>query len=354
MAWPTDRAVQAFDRPPRALAQRALAHAGGAARARTTPRSSSACPPPSATQLTDRAQAGLREQFAQDQVRAATPPDCQRTAAAPRWLRERHPVGPRRASGCAVTSTAAPSCRERLDEIDDLAPRLRRSVPVLPLAVGVAAEQAWLARASSTRRGRFGLTLPGGRPLPPWAERALTGATAAVITLGITGALLAGGRGDRDRRDEVPFASAAHGASRCGAGDGESALGGTGDTPRSHQRGCRPRGRPAHPRRRRPHRRSRIPHRSRLPDPARPAAPPTPPTSPPPPAPVEPGAPDPVEPPPTPPTGPPPLVIRVDDDTGISVGEDCTGVEVLGIVIGCDPPSGTEAPPLLGGLGLGL
>jgi DNA-directed RNA polymerase specialized sigma24 family protein len=303
-----------------------------------------------ATQLTERAQAGLREQFSQDQVHAATPPDCQRTAARlgdyvsdTLSVREHNRVR-RHLDGCAV-------CRARLDEIDDMAPRLRRSLPVLPLAVGIAAEQAWLARGSSYARGPFGLTLPGGRPLPPWAERALTGATAAVITLGITGAFLAGGRGDRDRRDEVPFASAGT-DEPIRAGDGESALGGTGDTPEATNEGAAaPEDEPPT---RAPSAAPKVadPTSVPTPGPSSPGGTTTPPSTPLP-APVDPGAPDPVEPPPTAPAGPPPLVIRVDDGTGISVGEDCTGVELLGIVIGCDPPTGT-APPLLGDLGLGL
>jgi hypothetical protein len=43
--------------------------------------------------------------------------------------------------------------------------------------------------------------------------------------------------------------------------------------------------------------------------------------------------------------------VIVDEDTGITVG-DCTGVEVIGIVIGCEPEEDT-AVPLVGGL-LGL
>lgn len=350
LAVATDRAVHAFDHLPErwrsvlwlTQVERLVPHDAGVVLGLSAA---------NATQLTERARAGLREQFSQDQVHAATPPDCQRTAARlggyisdTLSVRDHNRVR-RHLDGCAA-------CRERLDEIDDMAPRLRRSLPVLPLAVSAAAEQAWLARGSSDARGPFGLTLPGGQPLPPWAERALSGATAAVITLGITGALIAGGRGDRDRRDEVPFASAGT-DEPFRAGDGESALGGTGDNAEATNEGSASQNdAPTH----QPPAAPPVADPASVPTPgsSSPGDTSTPPTSPPPPAPVGPGAPDPVEPPPSPPTGSPPIVVRIDDGTGISVGEDCTGVELLGIVIGCDPPSGTEAPPLLGGLGLGL
>ncbi len=304
----------------------------------------------STAQLADRAQAGIREQLAQAQVQEASQPDCQRTARrlggyVANALSARDAIRVRRhLDQCAA-------CRERLDEVDDLAPRLRRAVPVLPIAVGGAAEQAWAAGTSRVA-GPLGLTLPGGRPIPQWAERALTGATAAVITLGITGALLAGGKGGGGR-DVGPLARERT-EQPLGAGDGESALG-TGvdetsgpveddDAPVGDQPTHAP---PAAPSIADP---AAVPNKDAAPPSGAPPTTPTPPTTPP----AGPGGPGPTVPPPAPPGSPPPLLsIRLDDGTGVSVGGDCTGLEVLEIVIGCDPPAGTEIlPPRLGGLGL--
>jgi DNA-directed RNA polymerase specialized sigma24 family protein len=127
--------------------------------------------PEEAEDLADRAQAGLRERWTRDQ----------------RDTGIEHPVAP--------------------DHLD------RQLQPVLPLPreLFALAEGRWLA----TRRrdaGPLRLVLPGGRPVPRWAERSLVGATAALIALGITSALavdnegrtpgtLAAGAGD-DRGDE--------------------------------------------------------------------------------------------------------------------------------------------------------
>lgn len=57
-------------------------------------------------------------------------------------------------------------------------------------------DEAWALYRSLTAgpAGPFGLMLPGGRPVPRWAERALAGATAAAISVGIAGAVALGAR----------------------------------------------------------------------------------------------------------------------------------------------------------------
>ncbi len=111
--------------------------------------------PDEAEDLAERAQAGLRE----------------------RWTRDQRDAG-----------VADPVPPEHLD---------RQLQPVLPLPPELFAltEARWLA----TRRrdpGPLRLVLPGGRPVPRWAERLLVGATAVLIALGITSALAV----DRDPR----------------------------------------------------------------------------------------------------------------------------------------------------------
>ena len=101
--------------------------------------------PEEAEDLADRAQAGLRE----------------------RWTRDQRDMG--------IEHPEAP------DHLD------RQLQPVLPLPreLFALAEGRWLA----TRRrepGPLRFVLPGGRPVPRWAERSLVGATAALIALGIT------------------------------------------------------------------------------------------------------------------------------------------------------------------------
>ena len=167
----------------------------------------------STDQLSTRALGGLREQFAQAQLSADLQPNCQRTTI--------------RLSGYVAGSLSeldtgrvrrhldrCENCRVRLDEVDDLAPRLRPIVPVLPIAIEAFAVQAWLARANEGA-GPLGLRLPSGRLVPAWIERSLAGATAAVVSLGITSALMLGARDD---------ATPARIESADGSGDGEQAF----------------------------------------------------------------------------------------------------------------------------------
>ena len=71
-------------------------------------------------------------------------------------------------------------------------PRLKDLVPALPIAIEALADRG-VARPGAEGAGPLGLHLPSGRPAPAWAERALAGATAAVVSIGITAAVLLGG-----------------------------------------------------------------------------------------------------------------------------------------------------------------
>jgi DNA-directed RNA polymerase specialized sigma24 family protein len=113
--------------------------------------------PEEAEQLADRAQAGLRE----------------------RWSRDRRDAG-----------DAEPQARDHLD---------RQLQPVLPLPRELfdLAQARWLA-TRRRERGPLRLVLPGGRPVPRWAERALVGATTALIAAGLASALAVESDPDRD------------------------------------------------------------------------------------------------------------------------------------------------------------
>jgi hypothetical protein len=167
--------------------------------------------------LLDRARAGLAEQLAHEHA-TGLDPDCRATTEQLQdYSAER--LAPRRATAVRRHLDACAACRHRLEEIDDLRPGLRRTALAAPLLLLTEAEAAWAAELV-TAPGPLKLVLPGGRPMPPWAERAVAGAAAAVITLGITGAVLSGrgkGREDlvREAATEEPI----------GLVDGESALG---------------------------------------------------------------------------------------------------------------------------------
>jgi len=298
-------------------------------------------------QLAARAHAGLREQFAQARVEAVTQPDCERTAARLGGYVTRS-LSTRDAARVRRHLDACDPCRDRLDEIDDLPPRLRWAMPVLPAAVLGLAEAAW-ATSIDNATGPLGLTLPGGRPMPPWAERALAGATAAVVTIGITGAILAGGGGSRNRGPELAGTGTeqpiADGESALGSGQDGSMDGGLDDggpPPSDERTGVAAATLPSTTT---PTTANALPRSGS--EPTAPVPAPSAPVTP-----VAPTAPDPVEPaepaPESPTTTTPPLAtIRVDDDTAVSVGGSCTGVEVLTIVVGCEP-AGESTLPLLG------
>ena len=158
-------------------------------------------------QLGTRALAGLREQLARVQHPDATTPACRSTVVrlgdyADGSLPDADAGKVRRhLDRCEV-------CRARLDEVDDLTSRLNQLVPDLPLVVEALAADAWLTRVKE-RSGPIGLRLPSGQLAPAWVERVLAGTTAAVVSLGITAAVMLAARGGGSRPiDNVDYAEA--------------------------------------------------------------------------------------------------------------------------------------------------
>lgn len=307
--------------------------------------------PRSAGLLVERARLGLREQMLHTHV-AKGDTRCRRMAErlpdyAEGALAERDALSTRR------HLDVCPRCRARLEALDDLKIRLRRSVPGLPPQVHEDAAARW-ASALVPFRGPLHLRRPGGRPVPAWLERAVAGAAAAAIALGITGAILAGGRSRAHDGRALP---ADREASLVG-GDGESALGagdglaplvldgygfvppafsspsapdgidpvtrGAAGPPALPSTGAGAAGPVASP--------APLP----APDPApEPAPSPTTTTT----APTNPD-----EPPPAPPAAE--VTVGVGDTLAVTVGDACTGLTLLGTTVGCAPTT-TDDPVTL-------
>jgi hypothetical protein len=194
----------------------------------------------------------------------------------------------------------------------------------------------------------LGLTLPNGQPVPAWAERAVAGAAAAIVAIGISSAVLVAGRGGRVRDDGLARSV----ASEVLGADGENALGGSvgldggATTPLPSA----------------PDALASLGQSARSAAPALPASEPTsvapetvtpaPVVTPPSEAPTTPSAPvEEAEPAVE-------VTVGVEGVLGLTVGDECTGVEIAGTVIGCAPAT-TGAPvevipggSLLGALGL--
>lgn len=167
--------------------------------------------------LADRARKALREQVVRSDLRDA-PLDCRRTA-------ERLVAY---AAGELVARDEArvrqhldecPDCQDRLAVLDDLAVRLRRVVAPLPASLAGQATRRWQATLPRDV-GPLRLRLPGGAPVPAWMERSAAAVLAGAIALGVTGAILAGGR-NRSRSDDLVRDA----QSALGVDDGESAMG---------------------------------------------------------------------------------------------------------------------------------
>ncbi|MFZ6005242.1 MAG: zf-HC2 domain-containing protein [Actinomycetota bacterium] len=148
--------------------------------------------------LVERARLGLREEVLQAGLGAA-PAICRRTAG--------HLSG--YASGCLSPRDErrvrghlddCPECRQRLAGLDDLVVVLRSTVAAPAASLAAVAAERW-SSSLVRRTGPLHLALPGGEPIPVWAQRALAGTAAAVIALGITGATLLSGRGGRAKPD---------------------------------------------------------------------------------------------------------------------------------------------------------
>lgn len=288
-------------------------------------------------QLLDRARAGWHEGAVRQLTASTTAPDCRRTASRLGGYVE-DSLSDRDRSRVRRHLDACASCRAGLEELDDLAPLLRRSAPSVPIDLRHAAVAAWLERTRA-HRGPFGMILPGGHPMPAWAERTLAGAAAAVVALGIAAAVISSGRSGRPGGDVVVL----HPFDPLGPPDGESALAEVPASPEGGNPGVAPAdgtpaGGPSHPSG--PDATGGVDESARaLPRTATGAgpSPDAPPATAPPPSTPGPGT--------TPPaTEAPGVSVRIDGDTGVSVGEDCTGVEVLGVVIGCEPPADAGHP----------
>lgn len=166
--------------------------------------------------LVERARKALREQVVRSDLRGAAL-DCRRTAerlvpyAAGELVARDEARVRQHLDGC-------PDCQDRLAVLDDLAVRLRRVVAPLPASLAGQATRRWHATLPRDV-GPLRLRLPGGAPVPAWMERSAAAVLAGAIALGVTGAILAGGR-NRSRSDDlVRDAQSALGV------DGESAMG---------------------------------------------------------------------------------------------------------------------------------
>ncbi|MEO7429042.1 MAG: zf-HC2 domain-containing protein, partial [Acidimicrobiales bacterium] len=289
--------------------------------------------------LLERARLGLQEQVLLSGSGDASPADCRRTTDrltgyAAGTLAARDEARTRRhLDGCG-------SCRDRLAALDDLIPVLRGTAIALPILLASQAATVW--SASLVRdRGPLRLGLPGGAPMPAWAQRALAGSVAALVALGITGAtMLAGGRG-RGARDVASRPITASGPTVFGdqgladlsldgpgfvapalsLGTASGAAAGSVDAPRSGAALPRTDG-PAVA-----DSAGSSPFGPAQVDPTGPAS-------------LPPGS---TPPPPPPATGGGALVTAgVAGVASVTVGDACSGGQVLGNAIGCAPPASSD------------
>lgn len=322
--------------------------------------------------LVERARQGLGEQLLEGGLGATAGTECARTVDrlsdyVADELSEREVVRTRR------HLDSCERCRDRVAALDDLIPLLRQCTVPMPVALVDDARRSWAASIVPAS-GPLRLHLPGGRPMPVWAERALAGTAAAVVTLGITGALIAsGGRGSKVRDD---LAARSVTAEEPLTGTGESALAdppvlselqlesgtaitvpGSGATSTSSGTGAGTGGRLFGDTARRSATAANLSGSA----PTSSTRPPSTTTSAttPPAAPSVPVAPVEEAPPPPPPSEP---MLQIDLGVGpllgVSLGDECTGLTVLGTALGCDGTSGEPldlgiSGSLLGPLALG-
>lgn len=272
-------------------------------------------------------------------------------------------LAPRREAKVRRHLDTCTGCEALLTSLDDLTPTLRGLVPALPATLADDAHDRWAASLVRLT-GPLHLVLPGGRTMAPWAERTLAGAAAAIVALGITAAALMAGRGGKGGTDrlakpasadlsiDAPDGESALGGDGTGAldGTGSSGTGGTGPAPSAPSAGAAET--------------SRASSGSTAPTSAPTSgstsgsssgsagsgsstAPIPPPTTT-------------VPPPPPPPPAPEPaleVTVGIGDVATVVVGDECTGVNVLGTSLGCPPPEGDDpvvldlGGSLLGGLG---
>ncbi|MGQ0432321.1 MAG: zf-HC2 domain-containing protein [Microthrixaceae bacterium] len=295
--------------------------------------------PAALASLLDRARLGLREQVLCAGLRRPSPASCRTTTDSLTGY-ARGSLGPTDEALVRTHLDGCAECRDRLGAIDDLIPVLASATFPPSITLVEEARGQWLSALVRTP-GRLQLGLPGGRPRPAWAERAFAGSIAAVLALGVAAATMLASRDGNGRPaldvrppvvaeavdqepltippelswDQIsPFGTAARGPVSGGAGGTAGA-----PLPRSTTAPSAPLGGSA---------------------PGGPSLAPPPVTSPPV-DPVDQGA----------------ASVVVDGVGGVVVGESCTGGELLGNGMGCEPAAsdepvsvgGTAVAPLTGG-----
>ena len=294
-----------------------------------------AVPADAVAPLVERARAGLEEQVISADADAALTDTCHRTLDRLAEYSAGH-LAARDAARVRRHLDACAACREVLTELDDLTPSLRGLALAVPVALAATSTAEW--RAGLVRRtGPLHITLPSGRPLPVWAERTVAGAAAAVIALGIASAVLVAGRGGRVRDDRL--ARSAPAEAPLGGADGESAVGGTSGLTGALEGSGSSSGTSTTS--------TTVAGAADVLDrvlpgagsvvtaPLAPSAPTV--TEP---APTEPTAP--TEPAPEPAAEPVAEVTIGLGDVAVVVGDECTGIDLAGTVLGCDPETSGE------------
>ncbi len=305
--------------------------------------------------LAMRARAGLGEHVIAVEASHAESVECRRTAERLVDYADNR-LGTRDAGRVRRHLDGCDRCQGLLAELDDLAPSLRLLALPVPMALAASTEARWRS-ALVQPAGPLRLTLPSGRPVPAWAERTVAGAAAAIIALGISSAILTAGRNGRVRDDGLARSTTSE--APLGAGDGENALGGgiggdglasldpLIDGGRAAQSASQASGDAVGPA-----------VSPLAPSPSAPAAG-LPSTGSPTPTPPSTGQPGPSEEPPAAEGDPAAQVsIGLGGAIGVAIGEECTGLDLGGTIVGCDPEI-TDAPlevrtgaPVLPSLGL--
>lgn len=173
--------------------------------------------PTAVTPLLERAHRGFQEQVLLIAIGASSPAPCRRTSDR---LTDYRAGSLAEADEAQVRShlDGCGSCRARLASLDDVIPVLRSAGQPLPVAVADLAAARWSA-ALVVDSGPLHLVLPGGQPMPVWAQRAFAGVVAGVVALGITGATMIAGRGRGGGREVVARPQLAGGESAAGIPD---------------------------------------------------------------------------------------------------------------------------------------
>lgn len=173
--------------------------------------------PTAVTPLLERAHRGFQEQVLLIAIGASSPALCRRTSDR---LTDYRAGSLAEADEAQVRShlDGCGSCRARLASLDDVIPVLRSAGQPLPVAVADLAAARWSA-ALVVDSGPLHLVLPGGQPMPVWAQRAFAGVVAGVVALGITGATMIAGRGRGGEREVVARPQLAGGESAAGIPD---------------------------------------------------------------------------------------------------------------------------------------